>query len=65
MAEEKCKNRTKSGVRGKVEHVFRVLKRQFGFVKVRYWGLDKNANHLFAAVAAVAGVVRLQDAERP
>lgn len=52
-AEEKCKNRTKSSVRAKVEHVFRVLKRQFGFVKVRYRGLDKNANHLFAALALV------------
>jgi len=27
------------------------LKRQFGFVKVRYRGLDKNANHLFALCA--------------
>lgn len=47
------KNRTKSKVRAKVEHVFRVLKCQFGFVKVRYRGLAKNANHLFAAFALV------------
>ena len=30
-----------------------MLKRQFGFTKVRYRGLDKNANHLFAAFALV------------
>jgi len=51
--EDKGKNRTKSGVRAKVEHIFRILKRQFGFTKVRYRGLDKNANHLFAAFALV------------
>jgi IS5 family transposase len=51
--EDKSKNRTKSGVRAKVEHVFRVLKCQFGFTKVRYRGLEKNANHLFAALALV------------
>jgi transposase, IS5 family len=51
--EDKRKNRTKSGVRAKVEHIFRILKRQFGLTKVRYRGLDKNANHLFAAFALV------------
>lgn len=51
--EDKRKNRTKSGVRAKVEHIFRVLKCQFGFTKVRYRGLEKNANHLFAALALV------------
>ena len=41
----------KAGVRAKVEHPFRVIKRQFGFVKVRYRGLKKNTaqlNTLFA-----------------
>jgi len=33
----------KASVRAKVEHPFRVIKRQFGFVKVRYKGLTKNA----------------------
>lgn len=51
--EDKRKNRTKSKVRAKVEHVFRVLKCQFGFTRVRYRGLEKNANHLFAAFALV------------
>lgn len=39
---DKEKNRTKSKVRAKVEHPFLILKRIFGFNKVRYRGLDKN-----------------------
>ena len=54
---ERGRNHNKSKVRAKVEHVFHVLKRQFGFVKVRYRGLDKNANHLFAACALVNIVI--------
>ena len=50
---ERGKNRNKSRVRSKVEHVFAVLKLQFGFVKVRYRGLKKNANRLFATYAPV------------
>lgn len=49
--EERRKNKTKSSVRAKVEHMFHIIKRQFGFVKVRYRGLSKNANHLFAVCA--------------
>ena len=48
-----AKNRTKSRVRSKVEHVFGVMKLKFGFVKVRYRGLKKNANRLFATCALV------------
>jgi len=48
---ERAKNRTKSKVRAKVEHVFFVIKRVFGFVKVRYRGLEKNAQRLFATCA--------------
>jgi IS5 family transposase len=33
--------------------VFHVLKRQFGFAKVRYRGLMKNANRVFTALALV------------
>jgi IS5 family transposase len=33
----------KASIRAKVEHPFRVIKRQFGHVKVRYKGLAKNA----------------------
>jgi len=50
---EREKNRTKSRVRSKVEHVFGVMKLKFGFVKVRYRGLKKNANRLFATCALV------------
>ena len=32
----------KASIRAKVEHPFRVIKRQFGFIKVRYRGLKKN-----------------------
>jgi transposase, IS5 family len=48
---QRAKNRTKSKVRSRVEHVFGVIKRVFGFDKVRYRGLDKNANRLFATCA--------------
>ena len=50
---ERAKNRTKSSERSKVEHVFGVMKLKFGFVKVRYRGLAKNANRLFATCALV------------
>jgi IS5 family transposase len=36
----------KASVRAKVEHPFRVIKRQFGHVKVRYRGLKKNTAQL-------------------
>src|SRR5258707_309541 len=48
---ERARNRTKSKVRSKVEHAFFVIKRVFGFVKVRYRGLEKNAQWLFATCA--------------
>jgi IS5 family transposase len=48
---EKAKNRTKSRVRAKVEHVFGVIKRVFGFQKVRYRGLAKNLNRLQVTAA--------------
>ena len=38
--------RIKASVRAKVEHPFRVIKRQFGHVKVRYRGLAKNTAQL-------------------
>jgi IS5 family transposase len=39
--QERAKNRTKSSVRSKVEHVFQVMNLQFGFVKLRYRGLRR------------------------
>ena len=50
---ERAKNRNKSRIRSKVEHVFGVMKLKFGFVKVRYRGLQKNGNRLFATCALV------------
>jgi len=38
--------RIKASIRAKVEHPFRVIKQQFGFVKVRYRGLKKNTAQL-------------------
>ena len=49
--QERASNRNKSRVRAKVEHQFGIIKRQFGFSKVRYRGLDKNAHRLFVACA--------------
>jgi IS5 family transposase len=52
-AGERAKNRNKSKVRAKGEHPFLVLKRIFGFTKVRYRGIHKNANRLFVACGLV------------
>ncbi|WP_374491773.1 IS5 family transposase [Brachymonas sp.] len=43
--------RLKASVRAKVEHPFRVVKRQFGHVKVRYRGLKKNTAQLVTLFA--------------
>jgi IS5 family transposase len=48
---ERARNRTKSKVRARVEHAIGVVKRIFGFVKVRYRGLEKNAHRLFVTCA--------------
>ena len=50
---EQSANRYKSKIRSRVEHVFGVMKRQFGFTKVRYRGLDKNAQCVFTKCALV------------
>ena len=46
----RSKNRNKSKVRARVEHVFAVVKRLWGFTKVRYRGLAKNATRSFVAL---------------
>lgn len=46
---ERSMNRTKSRVRAKVEHSIWVIKRIFGFCKVRYRGLAKNTHWLFVS----------------
>lgn len=50
---DKETNRRKSAVRSKVEHPFLTLKRLWGFAKVRYRGLEKNANRAFAMLAMI------------
>ena len=64
----------KASVRAKVEHPFRVIKRQFGLLKVRFRGLAKNTAHVVTLFAlsnlwmarkklmAMAGAVRPQTA---
>jgi len=52
---QKKRNRRNSGIRARVEHPFRILKRQFGYTKVRYRGLAKNA----AQVMTLIGLANL------
>ena len=52
---EKVKNQSKSRVRAKVEHTIGVIKRVFGFRKVRYRGLAKNL-HRLEVTAALANI---------
>ena len=46
-AGNKRRNRKMSSVRSRVEHIFRVMKCQFGYRKTRYRGLAKNAAQVF------------------
>ena len=43
--------KAKAAIRAKVEHPFRVIKRQFGYVKTRYRGLKKNTAQLVTLFA--------------
>ena len=52
---QKKRNRKQSSIRARVEHVFRVIKCQFGFTKTRYRGLAKNA----AQVNMLVGLANL------
>ena len=65
---QRSKNRNKSRIRARVEHVFGVVKRLWGFGKVRYRGLQKNATRAFTALA-LANIYlargRLQGQVRP
>jgi IS5 family transposase len=50
-ARQRARNRRFGKVRAKVEHVFRVVKCQFGYRKVRYRGIVKNGAQVFALLA--------------
>ena len=43
----------KASIRSKVEHVYKVLKCEFGYVKARFRGLAKNASQLHVLFALV------------
>jgi IS5 family transposase len=47
---QKRRNRKMSSLRSRVEHLFRVMKRQFGYTKTRYRGLAKNAAQVFTLI---------------
>ena len=47
---QKRRNRKMSSLRSRVEHLFRVIKRQFGYHKTRYRGLAKNAAQVFTLI---------------
>jgi hypothetical protein len=68
----------KARIRAKVEHPFRVIKRQFGYTKVKYRGLAKNTANLVTLFALsnlwmarrsllqeLRGCVRPQSAQGP
>jgi len=48
---QQARNRRLGKVRAKVEHVFRVMKCQFGYRKVRYRGIAKNGAQVFSLLA--------------
>jgi len=52
-AADEAMDRVKSRVRAMVEYPFRVLKCQFGYRRVRYRGLQRNAWHQCALVALI------------
>ncbi len=45
------RNRKHGSVRAKVEHVFRIVKCQFGYRKTRYRGIKKNGCQIFSLMA--------------
>jgi len=48
---QRARNRRFGRVRAKVEHIFRIVKCQFGYRKVRYRGIAKNGAQVFALLA--------------
>jgi IS5 family transposase len=47
---QKKRNRKHASIRAKVEHGFRIMKCQFGYIKTRYRGLEKNAVQIYSLV---------------
>jgi IS5 family transposase len=55
--QQETANRYKSKTRARVEHIFGILKRQFGYRKTRYRGLEKNAHSVFTKCALINLVI--------
>jgi len=51
LVSQKHRNARAGAIRAKVEHVFCVLKCQFGYRKVRYRGIAKNGAQVFTLLA--------------
>jgi IS5 family transposase len=62
---QRAKNRSKSGVRSKVEHVFAVMKLKFGFVKARYRGLGEECQPAICDLCTGQPVSGAQEADVP
>ena len=59
MAEpDRAEQSRQAGVRAKVEHLFLIVKRDFGFTKTRYRGIAKNLNHLHVLFASANWLMR-------
>lgn len=56
---QKRRNKKLASIRAKVEHPFRVVKRQFGYLKTRYRGLKKNAAQIYT-LFALANLYRVR-----
>lgn len=48
---QRNRNKKHASVRAKVEHVFRIIKCQFGYRKTRYRGIEKNGAQVFTLMA--------------
>ena len=62
---QKAKNRNKSKIRARVEHVFAAIKRLWGFDKVRYRGLAKHATRAFVTLAMAMAMTNIYLARQP
>ena len=63
LVAEKHEEWRKSSVRCKVEHIFLIVKRDFGYAKARYRGLAKNAERLYM-LFALANILKCARAGR-
>jgi IS5 family transposase len=55
---DRAEQSRQASVRAKVEHPFLIVKRDFGFTKTRYRGIEKNLNHLHMLFASANWLMR-------